>query len=101
MDKSLIPKKLQHLIPMANEWGIGDDGYRDEYIENSSNEKLEKFINSITENELDYINNWLCDRGDLINTEEYEKFTSLYMAFEYAESVLKNRNKSNGKCRNT
>ncbi|MFK8296565.1 hypothetical protein ACI760_10310 [Capnocytophaga canimorsus] len=37
------------------------------------------------------INDWLCDNSDLVNTEEYEKFTSLYMAFEYAESVLKSR----------
>ena len=91
MNKNLIPQKLHHLIPIANEWGIGDDGYRDEYIGKSTYKKLKDFVDSITEEELSCINDWLCDRLDLINTEEYEKFTSLYMAFEYAESILKNR----------
>ncbi|CEN50793.1 hypothetical protein ACILD6_02475 [Capnocytophaga canimorsus] len=91
MNKNLIPQKLHHLISIADEWGIGDDGYRDEYIENTSDQKLMEFTNSITEEELSYINDWLCDNSDLVNIEEYEKFTSLYMDFEYAESVLKSR----------
>ena len=92
MNKENIPKKLQFLIPIAEEWGIGDDGYRDEKIENSSNKELSELVKYFTDEIAEVLNNWLENPNlNEPQTEEYYKFTSLLMAFEYGNAVLKAR----------
>ncbi len=92
MDKNNIPESLHYLIPTAQIWGNGDDGYRDEKIESSSNAELQELINNFSDEVTDSLNLWLGKPS--INepqTEEYHKFSSLFMAFEYAEAVLRDR----------
>jgi len=92
MNKELIPQKLHHLIPLVEKWGIDDDGYRDQMIYNSTIEDLENLVESFTDQDADILNIWL-NNPQLINspTVEYIKFSAFFMAYEYAESLLKNR----------
>jgi hypothetical protein len=36
LDPNQVPPRLRHLLPLAGQWGIGDDVERMEYIERSS-----------------------------------------------------------------
>ena len=90
MNKENIPKTLHFLIPIAKEWGIGDDGYRSEKIDNSSVTELKELTKHFSDNVLRDLNNWLESPNPIEpQTEEYYTFTSLYQAFEYGYIVLK------------
>ena len=94
MDKENIPKTLHFLIPMAEEWGIGDDGYRDEKIENASNEELTELVKFFTDDIAKDFNNWLGKPNPVEpQSEEYYVFSSFFMTFEYGNAVLKSRSK--------
>jgi len=91
LNNKLIPESLHQLIPLVEKWGIEDDGYRDELVENSTIEELEKLVNSISEEEADILNEWFCDPESLNDpSTEYIKFSVFFMAFEYANQILKN-----------
>ena len=93
MDTNNIPKELHFLIECVQEWGINDDGYRDEYIELSSTNKLIDFVKSIKEEDLLQINNYLSDESEMAKSSyEYINYTCFLMAFEYSKTVLKSRN---------
>ena len=87
-----IPKKLHQIINLVIKWGINDDGYRDEQIENSNTEDLMAFVNSIDNETLVEINNWLSNEEEMKkSTAEYINYTCFIMAFEYAKAVIKSR----------
>ena len=89
MNKNNIPNKLRHLVDHAKKWGIGDDGYRDEQIENASNEELKSLVALFDNETIENFNNWLSDEEEIKkSTDEYLLFTCFFMAFEYAEAVL-------------
>lgn len=93
MKKNNIPDKLHHLIHLVEKWGINDDGYRDELIENASTEDLQNIVDSIDEQTLSNLNNWLSDNNEILKlSAEYINYTCFYMAYEYAERVLEDRN---------
>lgn len=72
--------------------GIYHDGYRDEQIERASTAELEKLMTSIDEETLKYLNDWLTDEIQMTkSTDEYINYTCFYMAYEYADAVLKSR----------
>jgi hypothetical protein len=92
MDIKLIPQKLQHLIPLVEKWGIEDDGYRDEAVYNAEINELEYLVNSISEEDAIVLDAWFCNPLEIKNPSfEYIKFSVFFMAFEYAQSILKNR----------
>ena len=92
MNKENIPISLHHLIPLAEKWGIGDDGDRDTMVHDSNNNELVELTNSITDSDADALDKWFCSPEMLAKpTEEYLKFSNFFMAFEYAQSILKNR----------
>lgn len=87
-----IPEKLRGLITIAEKWGIGDDGFRDEQIENSSIDELKSLVTLFTEEIIVEFNDWLSDESEVQkSTDEYLLFTCFFMAYEYAETVLKDR----------
>ena len=93
MDSKNIPSELFHLNALVEEWGINDDGYRDEKIEESATENLLSFVNSILEKDLILINNWLSDEKEITkSTDEYINYTCFLMAYEYSKAVIKSRN---------
>jgi hypothetical protein len=92
MNKEKIPEKLHHLIPMVLEWGIGDDGFRDEKIFNASIEELKLLVESFSDEDADNLNAWLIDPTEIKNqTTEYIAFSDFFLAYEYAESVYNDR----------
>lgn len=96
MDTNNIPKELHHLIYLVNEWGINDDGYRDEYIEQSSTNDLTDFVDSIKEKDLVFLNNYLSDEEEIAkSSDEYINYTCFLMAFEYSKAVSKSRTTEN------
>lgn len=93
MNEDLIPKKLHHLIPIVEIWGIEDDGYRDEALYNARKYELEDIVNSISDEDAIELDTWFCNSQEIKNPSfEYIKFSVFFIAFEYAKSLLKNRN---------
>ena len=88
-----IPKRLYRLVQLVNEWGINDDGFREEKIENANDEQLKELVNQVDEMAILHLNEWLSDEHEIRkSTSEYINYTCFLMAFEYALSVLKSRN---------
>jgi hypothetical protein len=80
-----IPIQLRYLIPLVEEWGIEDDGYLGEKIEESTKEELVNLVNSISDNGFDELSEWLVT-PELLKTPtaEYLKFSAFYLAYEIA-----------------
>jgi hypothetical protein len=99
MNLNNIPNGLHHLVKLVEEWGVNDDGYRDEYIEKSQSNELISFINSITEQDLELMNEWLSDEKEIAkSSDEYINYTCFQMAYDYSKSVLKSRNYQSPLC---
>ena len=99
MDTNNIPNELHHLIEMVEEWGINDDGFRDEYIENSSTDKLIAFVESLKEEDLILMNDYLSDNKEIEkSSDEYINYTCFLMAYDYSKAVIKSRNNQNNSC---
>ncbi|MCP9747159.1 hypothetical protein [Lacihabitans sp. CS3-21] len=92
MKSQNIPKELHHLNELVKEWGINDDCYRDEKIEESTTENLFVFVQTLTEQDLILINKWLSDEKEMaLCTNEYINFTCFLMAYDYSKAVIKSR----------
>ena len=96
MNRENIPEILHCLIPITEEWGIGDDGYRDVKIEGSTNAELTKLVSYFSDEVIESLNSYL-EKPNPVEpqTDEYYKYTSLFMAFEYATAELNNRKINN------
>ena len=92
MDEEKIPEKLHHLIPLVKEWGIGDDGYRDEKVYNASTKELKLLVESFSDEDANNLNEWLTDPSEIKSQSgEYISFSNFFMAYEYAESIYNDR----------
>ena len=92
MNKELIPNNLNHLTPLVEKWGIEDDGERDNFIFNSSNDQLLELVQNFSDDDADKLNKWLTDPEQIkMCTPEYLKYSAFFMAYEYAEALLKSR----------
>ena len=93
MNTENISQALNHLNSLVEEWGINDDGFRDEKIEESDSGILLTFINSVIEKDLELINTWLSNDNEIEkNSDEYINYTCFLMAYEYSKAVIKSRN---------
>ena len=95
MKTNLIPNELHYLIDLVEKWGLTDDSYRDEQIINASNNDLIEISNSLPNDKLEIMNEWLesnATNPEINMSEEYINFTCYLMAFEYATLVLEKRN---------
>ncbi|HEV8513667.1 MAG TPA: hypothetical protein VGQ59_10340 [Cyclobacteriaceae bacterium] len=96
MDKTLIPRSLHHLMPFVEKWGVEDDGFRDNLIYNSSNEELHELVDNLSDIDADNLNKWLADPEEIKQySPEYLKYSAYYMAYEFAEALLKSKSKNN------
>lgn len=92
MNKNNIPEKLHYLIPLVLKWGINDDGYRDNQVYNAKTDELERMVESVDSEAIENLNSWLSDEKEIeISSVEYINYTCFFMAYEYAESVIKSR----------
>ncbi len=84
-DKLKIPESLWSLIPLAEEFGISDDGYRWDKIQNATPEKLSELKNVVIEYD-DLFDDWLASSEALTDpfSNEYIAFSALRMASDEA-----------------
>lgn len=90
LDPSKVPPKFRNLIPLAEKYGISDDGYRDE-LTGTLNETELRECASFLDFYGDALEEWLAgpeaDGPDFTN--EYIVFSALGMAADMANSKLK------------
>jgi hypothetical protein len=93
LDPARVPSALSSLLPLAEKWGIGDDGYRVQALENATDEELRELVGCLDTIDDGELWKWLegPEADDPNPTEEYLALTCLTMAIETAESVLKER----------
>jgi len=86
-----VPLPLVHLIPIAEKWALGEEGYHQVY--NASSEELEALVHCIDDVTDDDLFGWLCGpEADNPNPSlEYVAFTDLTQAIDLAKVLLKKR----------
>lgn len=84
IDQDKIPKKLHHLIPYAEFWGISDDLIRENLVDSAPKGVAEN-LSFVIENNEDELDDWLC--GDESNSDnpciEYVAFSAMRMAADF------------------
>jgi len=93
---SRIPAALHPLIPVAEKWGISDDGYRGDLVEAASTHDLEALVHSIDDVTDSDLYGWLEGPESAAATPrpEYVAYTCLTMAIDLAKVVLKKRGRA-------
>ena len=81
-----VPEDCWVYIPLAEKYGIADDGYRIDVISGLDNEEkteLAEFLSTYPES----LDNWLCgsESKSTEPSQEYIAFTALIMAADYAQ----------------
>jgi hypothetical protein len=88
MRAAVVPISCHEYIPLAERYGIGDDGYRSSIVESLSREqrgRLVAFLQSAPQE----LFTWLegPEAHAVSPTPEYVAFTCLTMAAEYAKAI--------------
>lgn len=80
-----VPPEIRYLVPAASEWGIGDDGYRDEKVEGADEESLRRLV-ALVDEAPDELWSWLVgpDADSESPSTEYHALTCLTMAADLA-----------------
>ncbi len=86
-----VPPALRPFIPLAEKFGIGDDGYRDELLFRLDINELEELIQAFDEIPQHVLDAWLVgeEANSLAPTHEYVTFTCLTMSYYMAKVRLK------------
>jgi hypothetical protein len=83
-----VPNDLLSLIPLAESWGIRDEGMREDAIESASLEQLEELVQGVRSVRDEALMGWLTSAG-AHPTDEYVAITCLTMAYHAARYRLK------------
>ena len=81
LDSSRVPESLRHLVPFAEQWGIGDDVERMQFIERSSPPERE-VLASVLESHHQEITRWLDSFGSAPMSDEAAAFMYMQLALE-------------------
>jgi hypothetical protein len=81
LDSSQVPESLRHLVPFAEQWGIGDDVERMQFIERSSPSEREALA-SVLESHHQEITRWLDSFGSAPMSDEAAAFMYMQLALE-------------------
>jgi hypothetical protein len=81
LDSSRVPESLRHLVPFAEQWGIGDDVERMQFIERSSPPEREALA-SVLEPHHQEITRWLDSFGSAPMSDEAAAFMYMQLALE-------------------
>jgi hypothetical protein len=88
-----VPIEIAPLLPMAEKWGIGDDIYRQEAINNATVEELNEILLCLDDEAIDddFLFEWLAGPESYNNSlsDEYLALTALTMAYDAAKIRLK------------
>jgi hypothetical protein len=92
LDPSHVPMAVRPLIPLAERWGIGDDGYRDQAVHAAAPAELEELLDALAGSAGDAMYNWLAGpAAEMTITDEYAAFTAVSMAADMARVLQKRR----------
>jgi hypothetical protein len=86
-----VPDELKPFIPLAEEWGIGDDLIRGDVIDKASKEQLEKLVSQV-DAIWETLWKWLDENNQAPftepRTEEWYAFCCMELASEEARVLL-------------
>jgi hypothetical protein len=91
-----VPVELREFLPMAEKWGIDDDGDLANALRQASDDELKELSVTVDKMFSEALTQWLLSPGpmaenpDLI-TKEYVAFTCLITAGELADLILERR----------
>ena len=90
LESSLVPEPFRRWIPLAEQWGIGDDLIREDCVMEATTQELQDLLKFDYENVLDA---WLAgpEAKSPNPTNEYIAFSCLGMAWDYAAVILEKR----------
>lgn len=85
-----VPPEFRYLVPAAGEWGIGDDGLRDEKVKGADEESLRRLL-ALVDEAPDELWSWLVgpDADSEWPSAEYIALTCLTMAADLARLRLR------------
>jgi hypothetical protein len=88
-----VPAEFAQYLPIAERWGIGDDGYRDKQIRDADSPELEKLVHCLDGENGNALYKWLAgpESSGADSTPEYQALSCLSMAIDYAKLTLKKR----------
>ena len=94
-DPSAIPTDLRDLIPLAEEWGIGDDHDRATKVEQASDDALQELIEAVA-GAPDALWDWLAgpESSSATPSREDVAMTDLTQAADLARVILRQRQSS-------
>ena len=81
LDPDQVPERLRHLVPLASEWGIGDDVDRMEYIERSSTADRDALAAALEPHHAE-ITAWLDSLGPHAMSDEAAAFMYMQLALD-------------------
>ena len=88
LDPKNVPEQFRRWMPLAEKWGMGCDGSREELLERASADDLRELV-AYREQEIAILTQWLAPETDRpgVRSREYHAFTALAMAADYAYSL--------------
>ena len=81
LDPMQVPESLRHLVPFANQWGIGDDIDRMERIQRSSAADREELAMALTPHQTE-VTAWLDSLEAATMSDEAAAFMYMQLALE-------------------
>ena len=94
VDPTDVPLALRALIPLAEQWGIGDDIDRTSAVKGADPEELKMLVTAVDSTPSDAWEKWLTGPESFSSspTDAYLAFTCLLMACDQARLDLARRN---------
>ncbi|MET3377486.1 hypothetical protein ABIC89_006567 [Variovorax boronicumulans] len=85
-----VPEGARPYLALAQRFGIGDDGYRSEVVENLSEDDQNALL-GYRHQYPDAVDAWLCGEESKSSSPspEYVAFTCLYLAADYAAAIYR------------
>lgn len=92
LDPMRVPQSVRQLVPIAERWGIADDGFREQALANASTAELLEIVQAVEACDSE-LNGWLCGDESFLKrpSAEYVAFSALMMAADWANVELRNQ----------
>jgi len=84
-----VPPEVRHLLPAAEEWGIADDGYREDKVDDADDESRRRLV-ALVDEAPDELWSWFVgpESHSELPSAEYVALTCLTMAADSARLKL-------------
>ena len=95
LDPAKVPEGLRALIPYAEEWGMGDDIIRNDFIEKSTDAEKQELHDALSE-PYERITAWLDSFGENTMSDEAAAFMYMQLALDEMGIHILDEKKSEG-----